>query len=571
MVLEEQRNFMIIGNRAEFSPKLIEEHENQTSQIDMFDTKPITPVSDKPVLVVGMGPAGLATAIEAARAGKSVTIFDNRTDYTRLQRVGLNPASAVYLQKLKEGTTNETVNKLHDKFIKDTNKVEIKDLQRFLEEAIKHTPELNSLITIKKGNSSLSSISGENQTATFSSNGKSEQMKFSHVVDATGGRGLSGLDSTGAEKRMLLPIQPRQEEQGSVTLNTLETPIDGKNLRTLKQGDLAVLKTLGWDKPYLPDVFVFSNSKGTKHYIAGEIPQSILYVTDENIQRIQMQKWGEAILRLRYSISESVAVTQYGSNKTGLRVEAKKKMATTVFPAKLSYSREAAEPLSGGGVLARVGDASLSANFYLAHGANDAIADAVVFGKSLLDKSGFDVMKFNEYQFSRRALVEKRMLLRKDTAKKTYEATQENMKTEKDNLMKSIQENESNFRINLLLPLVAHFKVFATDLGAEDMKKELEELDPTNIDTTLMHLLIMSGELESKIDENECHTLAADVLEVSAQRRTQLREIRLSIIELRDKIQSAAQKNAIERSDYEKQQQLLEVDIAKYDALLASH
>lgn len=41
-------------------------------------------------LVVGMGPAGLVSAIEAAKKGKSVTLIEQRGDFTRTQRIAIN-------------------------------------------------------------------------------------------------------------------------------------------------------------------------------------------------------------------------------------------------------------------------------------------------------------------------------------------------------------------------------------------------------------------------------------------------------------------------------------------------
>lgn len=59
------------------------------------------PAVSKPlsIVIIGGGPGGLSTAIEAHYAGTHVTIIEKRTDYTRHQRVFLMPPSLALLSK----------------------------------------------------------------------------------------------------------------------------------------------------------------------------------------------------------------------------------------------------------------------------------------------------------------------------------------------------------------------------------------------------------------------------------------------------------------------------------------
>ena len=65
----------------------------------LWSISPLFAAND--VLVIGGGPAGLATAIEAADSGAQVTVVEKRKSYSRSQSVFLFDASIKLLEKWK--------------------------------------------------------------------------------------------------------------------------------------------------------------------------------------------------------------------------------------------------------------------------------------------------------------------------------------------------------------------------------------------------------------------------------------------------------------------------------------
>jgi hypothetical protein len=77
----------------------------------LWGISPLFGFSENPssVLVIGGGPAGLATAIEASVNGAHVIIIEKRNSYSRLQRVFLLDSSIKLLEKWKVDVPEMTV------------------------------------------------------------------------------------------------------------------------------------------------------------------------------------------------------------------------------------------------------------------------------------------------------------------------------------------------------------------------------------------------------------------------------------------------------------------------------
>lgn len=69
------------------------------------------------VAVVGLGPGGLAAALELASSGKKVIAFTNRSNYTRGQRLALLPATKSFLDRYRTAGDKED-----DKFFESMSK-----------------------------------------------------------------------------------------------------------------------------------------------------------------------------------------------------------------------------------------------------------------------------------------------------------------------------------------------------------------------------------------------------------------------------------------------------------------
>ena len=73
-----------------------------------------TPQEPLSVLIIGGGPAGLATAIEAKESGANVTLIEKRTAYSRIQRLFLSDSSIQLLQKWQVAAPKMQIAELED-------------------------------------------------------------------------------------------------------------------------------------------------------------------------------------------------------------------------------------------------------------------------------------------------------------------------------------------------------------------------------------------------------------------------------------------------------------------------
>src|SRR5690242_9974273 len=85
------------------------------------------------ILVTGMGPGGLAAALEAAKKGYPVTIIEPRDNFTRGMRVYMDTATKTYFTSLGEGL----------KINENENSVQVKDVQAFLLQQLQAYPNVN--------------------------------------------------------------------------------------------------------------------------------------------------------------------------------------------------------------------------------------------------------------------------------------------------------------------------------------------------------------------------------------------------------------------------------------------
>lgn len=73
-----------------------------------------TPKEPLSVLIIGGGPAGLATAIESKESGAKVTLIEKRTAYSRIQRLFLSDSSIQLLQKWQVAAPKMQIAELED-------------------------------------------------------------------------------------------------------------------------------------------------------------------------------------------------------------------------------------------------------------------------------------------------------------------------------------------------------------------------------------------------------------------------------------------------------------------------
>ncbi|MBX3709625.1 MAG: FAD-dependent oxidoreductase [Gammaproteobacteria bacterium] len=152
-----------------------------------------------PVIVVGMGPAGLAAAFYAAEGGYNVLLIEKRTEEEaslRPQMVVLAPGGKRQLLDMIGG--DDTLDESDIKFLEyllSSTKVKLSAVQKFVLRRIKH---LNKVNDEKENNVKVrlmyeyelepDSVDSQNGTVKIKSPTGSENYSFSHLVAADGAK-----------------------------------------------------------------------------------------------------------------------------------------------------------------------------------------------------------------------------------------------------------------------------------------------------------------------------------------------------------------------------------------------
>ncbi len=432
-----------------------------------------TPGANPRVVVVGMGPGGIVSAIEAAKKGHNVLIIENRDHFTRSQRVHVDLAPTInYLFELneaerKKGTLEKEDEDFVQSIIKAGNTVQIDELQEFL--AKKLARLYPDKVEITKGaQHQVEGIDVKKQQLIISNNGVKERVSYSHVVGADGSRhamsdmvtkalkkegrkGINLFKNVGKKfgvKYKKLDAQTRQVAHGTISFRASDENIPLNPVpRALNKADLPKLQALGWDEPYLPQVYMFSDGiPAKKMYVAGEIPQKILDEKDKDKQQDMLVQWGKGILALQYNIVDNIEFDISG--KKDEKSKQQDKLKATAFPVVLTYAKQPCVALPSDdpdkqSAFVLVGDANKSANFHLGHGANDAIQDGLQFGLCLrTDSFGFDT--YQTYQENRKETVVDQMKLMESRLLNTYIERQkelnENVKLEAGKLIETAKQ-----------------------------------------------------------------------------------------------------------------------------------
>ncbi len=365
------------------------------------------------VFVAGMGPAGLAAAIGAAQKGYQVVIAEPRLEITRGQRVQIDQNTINFLESLIDTNNHEDSDFFNHKISRngDTT-VELKDIQRFLLRKLEAMSKNANFpqITLLKGYSVVG-IDSLNQNVTLKNDSDNEQtFHFNHFVEADGSNHpVANILNKGTDERFKIqynPVeyQPRQEESGTITLQSksgLPLPARPKNVNKFKIEDMERLKRYGWNQPYFPKVYVFSNQKNTKLFVSGEIPKSIYQLKDKVKQREALVAWGKLMANIILGYNpDALTLVEKSSKRKPKKCEAKNKIKTTAFPLILQHATQPCLPLGQGGSYVLTGDANKNANFFFSHGVNDAILDAQNFAKNLSasSQSQFNFVGYKDYQ-----------------------------------------------------------------------------------------------------------------------------------------------------------------------------
>lgn len=362
------------------------------------------------VFVVGMGPAGLAAAILAAQKGFSVMIADPRVEITRGQRVQIDNNTVQFLTSLKK------VNDLQDDefFNRKLSRngevtVELKDIQKYLLRKLSLYPA----ITTRQGYR-VESIDPNFQKLTIKKvqSDIEEKISFAHLAAADGSHHeVANLLNAHGDARfkihhekIIQSLQPRNPESGTITLQVMPNqtlPPRPAHVNKFRLSDMPRLKKYGWNQPYFPKVYVFSNQSNTKLFVSGEIPKSIYLMKNKEEQRRALVSWGNlmANILLGYNVNQ-LRLVEKESKTNPTKASAKNKLKTTAFQLELYAADKGCVNLGQNGSFTLLGDAFKNANFFFSHGVNDAILDAQKFVTCLSypQQCKMDEVAFNEHQ-----------------------------------------------------------------------------------------------------------------------------------------------------------------------------
>ncbi len=361
------------------------------------------------IVIVGMGPAGIVSAIESAKKGHHVVLVENRDYFTRTQRVKVDIETLDYIEALNK--LDPKTSKKDEEFLirnKTESTVPINELQEFLEKKLRALYPKQVQI-LKGADVKVQDINVEERQIHIESKGKVKAIKFSHIVGADGTRREMASKVSLALGNKIgfqdLETQTRQEAHGAISLRY--KPKKGLPEReekfSLKWSDMERLQALGWEEPYLPVCYMFHDESKKHFYVAGEVPAKILKEKDPIKKQEMMIKWGKGILELQFgykNVEESIEVDL--SHKKDAKSQQENKLKVTTFPMTLQYTDTPCLEMNPGSkapsnAFVLMGDASKNANFLLGHGANDAIRDGKKFGECL-EGNQFNFKKYRKHQ-----------------------------------------------------------------------------------------------------------------------------------------------------------------------------
>ncbi len=422
--------------------------------------------SQDPIVIVGMGGGGLAAAIKLIQQGHKVAIFENRDHFTRPQRISIKGESEAFINSLIDSNDPLDEEYKNRKISEVDSSTRVRSVQKFLERKLlalqKEFPER---VSIHHGQQvKITAIDPENQIISFEENKEKKTSRFSHFIEADGARHLMAdlLNATAQVngkqpyfKFELQEVQHRHPPCGVIQLklNLPEMGLNEKDIKKLFQlisgeinwanEDNEYLIEHGWDKPYYPMQYFFSDANKATLNLATEVPEEILmlYKNKETRKefRAEFLEWAqfffetkiqkllddEELIRETLQDDEgnvdeekldqiigmlnvlgpghlAIQPKEQKGDKPQEVTEQLRDMNATAFPLDYMGADKPTTKLGKGGVYALIGDSFQSPWFFGGHGMNDAITGGIQFAECLNAKGNFALDKFNAGMNQRR-------------------------------------------------------------------------------------------------------------------------------------------------------------------------
>ncbi|CEK11540.1 FAD-dependent oxidoreductase [Legionella hackeliae] len=331
------------------------------------------------VAIVGLGPGGLAAALETAKQGKTVLVFTNREQYIRGQRLILSHDTQQFLVRYYDPHDPQDV-KLWTKYTSEKT-VQSKDIEKYLYRKLTKLSNVTIIKALPGGDLTIQQISkGIEGHADCIILKNGEKYYFRHLLGADGAKhSTADMVANCIGQPIQYKLTPTQERHPFHAVVQLQLKpgekVKGKTTTDIIH-EMQTLGLQGWKNAYHPKYYIFPNAAHTKFYFAGEIPQQI-FDAPESEQKKQLKQWASVFLKANYGIEEEQL--EYRQSK---KTPSKDKLQNTVF-AMATYVCETPLLDLSNGVFAQIGDARRLPNYNFAHGVNDSIKGALLFSQAM--------------------------------------------------------------------------------------------------------------------------------------------------------------------------------------------
>lgn len=353
---------------------------------NIFDT----PEKKADIAIVGLGPAGLATCIEAARHGMSIVAFTNRRVYSRGQRIKPSLFTLTFLDALDLDDADDRL--FFDKFDSDKS-IQTKDIESYLHRKLAPFSHLITLVDINEQNPITTIQTTPRGQDTHLSLLDGTRYYFTNLVGADG---IKRTTSSLVRKGLHIPVdykdcnlQDRHLYHASVQL-CVNQHQEASDIPPKSQAEL------GWDNHVYTDPepmslilpnLIGTESIPTKFSYTGEIPKDIYDKTGDE-QEALLKLW--AITAILKEYNHPSLATQLDFRKSAKKEHDKQKIQAVPFKLHQTMCTQSLFKLPHGGHYAPIGDARRTPYYKLSHGINDAILTGVSFVRSIKDEQVFD-------------------------------------------------------------------------------------------------------------------------------------------------------------------------------------
>lgn len=352
-----------------------------------------TPQSMATLAIIGLGPGGLATALEAVHRGIPTVAFTNRKEYTRTQRIMISSKTKKFLQKYFDPKNREDINFWARQYDVKARTVQTKDLERYLYRKLQANPNVT---IVNLDQSQQTQIKHENNNNFVKVSNSKQKYYFQHLLAADGakhGTANSVIQNFNCEINYnIAEFQPSFKYHAAVQLK-LKAGISlaKKEKPNIIKLMLGAMK-MGWDHHAAPKFYSFKNIKANKISFVGEIPEAIYNETDPEKKQHALKQWAVLMIGSKYHITEGQL-----EFKISLKKPDKNKFNAVAFEVNAVVADKTVINLHDSpskSVFAQIGDARRTPYYRYGQGVNDAILSGVYFVESIRNDNNFDIERF---------------------------------------------------------------------------------------------------------------------------------------------------------------------------------